>query len=222
MKYLSRTALVAVAVALGSAIVVTTAVAATTPEFKPVPSKHKFTAASSKAMEISLDGTGAMICRTAATVGEVTSAETIGKVIITYKECSYATVGPGSCPVHSLGAKEGEIVTGDLTGELGTVPTSEAPSGVGILLKGEHEKKWTTLVGTTCYGERVISGTAIAEIPVIGKKQTTNELVFPQENIFEIKLDSGKKGEGSLSFGYETGVIQAKEEVKFEEAIEVT
>lgn len=228
MRSKSRTGvLTLVAVFVCSAVAVASASAAL-PEFKPVPAKKKFTGTAPGAKIVFNNGTEVLECAKAATVGEVLSAKTIGKTIVTFTSCEYTTGGGSGCSVNSVGAKAGEIVTKPLVGELGTVKTTEAPSGVGLLLKPETEKVWTDLVEDRCWGANKITGSLAVEISTVGKKQITNKLVMSRatsgnrEAIREITLDSGKLENPELVMFSSTATLESTDELKFEEALEVT
>ena len=226
MRFKSRGMLLALAVLAMSALAVSAASAATLPEFKPVPTKKKFTSAGGAVVWTFNNGTETMTCSNSTAAGEVTGAKTLGKLVVKFTGCETSGTKAHGCPVTSAGAKEGEIVTKALSGELGTVPTNEATSGVGILLKPETEKKWATLVGNACTEETPLTGSLAAEVPTIGKKQATNKLVISDpsnsQKIKEIKLDSGKEAYPELVSWGTTLIVAATDEVAFEEALEVS
>jgi hypothetical protein len=220
-----RAALAAAVAILALSIVGASVASAATPEFKPVPTKKKFT--ESKLGTKFVYGTNSIECAGGTASGEVTGAHTIGKVIEKLTGCKTTGASKEGCNIESNGAALGEIVTQDLDGELGTVSTTEAASGVGLLLKAEAEKgRWTTLVANECTVETAVTGQLAAEVPVIGKKQTTNELVFgfkgSEQAIQEITLDSGKKVETELAMWSVSARMESAGELKFEEALEVT
>jgi hypothetical protein len=210
----------AVPAVLALAILAAGATAATLPEFKPVPTKKKFTA-TGKSVEWK-SGVTDMFCE-AATTGEITGARTVGKVKITWTDCTTDGSRGAGCKVNSVGAKEGEIVFSTLDGELGTT-TEAGATGVVILLKPESGKNLTTLVSNECTGEAKVSGDPVVEVATIGKKQTTNTFSFVAKYVENIKLDSGEIGEGGDLTGWLSSslLLEGKNEVKFEEALEVS
>jgi hypothetical protein len=203
----------------------------TRPEFKPVPAKKKFTIANLPKSALSFGGGGilfqAISCTTASATGEITGARTVGGVSLVFTGCTGDGNGGDGCPTRSVGAKEGEIVTKPLSGELGTVATKEATSGVGLLFTPTEKTKWFKLEGTRCNLEGTISGSLAAEVAVIGKKQTTNTLGFARatsegEKIKEITLDSGIVYPPEFeSFGTDAN-LENTDGITFEEALEVT
>lgn len=227
MKSVIRTVLVGglamLALNLASAGV---AAAATAPEFKPVPAKKKLRSTSGAVKWVFNNGTESVECAKSTMTGELTGARTLGKAVMVLSECTTSGSGGSGCAVNSVGAKAGEIVTKPLDGELGTVAVAEGPSGVGILLKPETAKIWATLATNSCLPELNITGSAAAEIAVIGKKQVTNGLVFSvpsgKQAIKAITLDSGKLEHPGLVMLGDTATMAGTDEVTFEEALEVT
>jgi hypothetical protein len=224
MRFFSRRALGALGMVLVvSAVVVSSAVAATTPEFKPVPSKKKFTDGSGEVV-FRLASGEYVACGKSSATGEITGARTIGKTVLKLTECKiHASAGGTSCPLKSVGAAEGEVVTADLDGELGTLKTTEAPSGVGLLLKYEGSKgSIAKLEKNACASETFLGGSFVGEIATVGKSQTTNKLVVSAHSSEPIDLDSGIEEISELEAWGSALTMAASDELKFEEAVEVT
>lgn len=227
MRLHSRGVLLTIIAVVAMSVVTAASASAALPEFKPVPTKKKFTSTSGTVTWTLGGGTEKMTCTKNTSTGELTGAKTVGKVVVTFTGCK--TTGTGGCDVKSVGAKTaGEIITKSLSGELGTVKTTEAASGVGLLLKPETGTIWTEIPSNSCIGESILSGSLAAEVATIGKKQATNKLVFGmsggKQAIRELTMDSGKLSEPEL---YGSGfwgplAIQKTDEVTFEEALEVT
>src|SRR5271167_4747729 len=140
----SRALLTLLAVLAVSAVGVSAAAAATLPEFKPVPTKKKFTGTGGKTTMLYGGGSWPRItCTASSTAGEIAGAKTVGAVTLTFTGCKVEVTGGGDyCVTSSIGAKNaGEMVIASLVGELGTVATTEAASGVGMLLKPEKGEK---------------------------------------------------------------------------------
>jgi hypothetical protein len=213
-------ALVAV-LALGA---VAASAASALPEFKPVPTKKQITGTGGS-VSLNWYSEGETIeCSKSTATGEITGARTIGKLAIIYTGCTSRDKEKSGCSVNSPGAKTGEIVVTTLVGELGTIATKEASSGVGILLKQESKShEWLEYEKNACLRnfELKIDGDAIAEIPVIGKKQLTNELVL-SSGIHKIKLDSGTEETAELELLSFSVAMKGVNELSFEEALEVT
>jgi hypothetical protein len=193
------------------------------PEFNPDPAKNQFTGTTGT-WEVKA-GNDIYACTKGTASGEIVGGRDVGNVLLTFTGCkSSANSGGSYRPLNSVGAKEGEIVSRALTGELGTVATKEAPSGVALLLKREAATKpsWWTLAGNGETIEATWQGSVAYEVPLIGKKQTTNKLVSHVGGITKIKLDSGVESEPEFNyFGIPVGWASTYD-LTFAEALEVT
>lgn len=195
------------------------------PEFKPVPTKKKLTGTSGTV--IFALPTTSISCSKSTAAGEITSASAASKLVITFTGCK-VTAGTCEAAVTSLGAKEGEIITKPLLGELGTVNTKEATSGVGLLLEAETKNTAiATFAASACLGEGKWYGNVAGEVTPIGKKQLTSKFVFKgtgaSENINEIIVKRGAVTP-ELEESWFGGIFSmtATDEATFEEALEVT
>jgi hypothetical protein len=207
------------------------AFAAGKPEFKPGKAE-KFTGKLSKTSWSANNGAIAMACTGGTGNGEILTATTAGKFVATFTGCVASGPDGNNCPARSAGQPEGQVVTEPLTAELGTVATSEAASGVGLLIgKASSEgiaTVWTYLEGNNCWPEEHdVRGDLAAEVKVIGKKQVSNELVFSKNGalynkIKKITLDSGKVVEPDLLWGSYRLSMEGLDELTFPEATEVT
>jgi hypothetical protein len=225
MRFKANSVLLALVAVFAMSAVTAAAASAVKPEFKPVPAKKKFTSTSGGVRWAM--GTESITCSSSTIAGEIASATLLGKVVVKFTGCKDPGASKSGCAISSLGAKEGEVVTKALKGELGTVKTSEAASGVGLLLEPETKSTGiATIEKTECRGETRLIGSLAAEIPTIGKKQSTNGLVFGvtggKSNIDHITLDSGKEMAPSLE-GWGTQLtVEMSDALTFEEALEVT
>jgi hypothetical protein len=222
MRLKSKSVLLALVAVFAMSAVVTAAASATTPEFKPVPTKKKFTVVQSGSAD-ALWGVNVSTCTKGTATGEITGARTVGDVVLVYTGCTASGETKSGCPLSSEGAKAGEVVIKPLSGELGTAE----PSGhVGLLLKPETKKVWTTFAGDECSFETEMSGSLAGLVQTTGKKQTTNKLEFNApsgvQEIRSFKLDSGTLEAPKLTVDTMTYGIAATDELKFEEAVEVT
>jgi hypothetical protein len=196
------------------------------PEFKPVPTKKKFTSASGAAL-IANEGYGNYIeCTKSSATGEITSARKLGKVIEVFTGCDGSGFGHRGCSTNSVGAKAGEIVTNPLSGELGLVAKGVG-TGVGLRLEAETGKSWFTLQGSECNIEAVVDGTLAAEVSPVGvgpvlKSKLTFQAGASGEEIKEITLDSDQVEKLELDYGAGRMYVVATDELTFEEALEVT
>jgi hypothetical protein len=215
-------------IAGGLALLVLSMVAAASasaalPEFKPVPTKKKFTGTSGTFTVKS--GFGIITCSKSTTAGEITSASTLGKVVVKFTGCKIENSANGeTCSMKSPTGKEGEVITTTLQAELGTVKTTEAPSGVGLWIKqegGEKSTKITTFEAPCATPTTsTVNGSLIGEVVTVGKNQLTNELVY-KEQIHKITVKGGTKTAEFSYLGDEWGVA-GSDALTFEEALEVT
>jgi hypothetical protein len=210
-------------VAMFAISAVATASASALPEFKPVPTKKKFTASAEKVILETPGFEQIVECTKSSITGEVTGARTVGNAIVTLTGCSAYDRGT-KCAFNSKGAKSGEIVTKPLKGELGTVAKAQAFSGVGLQF-GSETSEWYTQEGA-CVEKAVVEGDVAAEIGAPGNKSVTHELAFDlnekdQQKIKEITLDSGTLEEPELVWGAATQRVHAVYKLTFEEAVEI-
>jgi hypothetical protein len=229
MQRKSRGVLLALVAVFAMSAVTAAAASATTPEFKPVPAKKKFTATGGEAR---LEDKGLqyeITCTNSSASGEVTGARTVGGVVLVLTGCTGRGELGSGCPITTVGAKAGEIVTGALGGELGTVAKTQASSGVGLRFKRPEGKKTIfTIEESRCVGEEAaFSGSIAAEVSVVGKKQTTNKLAFALNSssgqaIEEITLDSGELEKPAFEDFASRVTLKNTDELTFEEALEVT
>ena len=167
-------------------------------------------------------------CKKDKDTGEITGTGTVGKVVVTFEECT-STKEAKECKTNSPGAKAGEIVTKELKGELGTVAKAEAASEVGLLLEPASGTEFVTLEKNECIIETKVTGKVAGEVTPVKKLQTTGKLEFKtvegkgeKQSIKKITTEAGKKEEPSLkAFGL-TATEETSDENTFEEAVEVT
>jgi hypothetical protein len=95
------------------------------------------------------------------------------------------------------------------------------PSGVGLYIKPARGTGWGTLNDTSCNWESSWTGSMAAEVKVLGKKQTSNELVFSKP-VKSMTLDSGKVVETGFNLFSTSLTIAGQDELTFPEATEVT
>lgn len=226
MKSVIRTALLgALAMLALSLATAGVAAAATKPEFKPVPTKKKFTSTAGGGTWKYLGGEK-IHCTNSSLAGEISSAQAVGKVLITWTGCTSINLKGEECAANSEGAKAGEIVTKPLSGELGTVAKGEAETGVGLLFKPESKKNWFLLQGNKCALGVAFAGTLAAEVEYVGVKKATNALIVEGAGeglkIKEITLDSGLVEKPRFE-AFDKGVtFDTVYELTFEEPVEIT
>ena len=135
----------------------------------------------------------------------------IGKVAVKYTGCVATTTTGCTEKFSSITGKTGEIVTNPIKGLLGTVKTTEAASGVGLLFEPETGKRFVTFAGTTVpctIPEATTNGNVAGEVTPINKLQETIKIVLVGaghvQNIREI-IVLGKKVNPELeAFGSES------------------
>lgn len=222
MKTKSTTVILALAAIFVLSAITTASASAALPEFKPVPTKKKFTSTSGSVYSDWNNGTEVWKCSKSTASGEITSATVLGKVVIKFTGCEATNTQNEKCSLKSPSGGAGEIVTGALKGELGTI---KGGSGVGLLL-GPESKKTVMSIEASCITGGAVTGDVAGEMQVIGKKQATNKLAFAtsagKDSITEITLDSGTKEKPSLKLGGGEGTFEAADSLTFEEALEVT
>jgi hypothetical protein len=237
MRLNSRGVLLALVAVFAMSAIAASAASAALPEFKPVPTKKKFTGSSGE-FTLTTPSSGAeFACSKSTTTGEITGASTVGKVVVKFTGCKYTSRGGGGwCPAQSTGAKAEEIVTEPLKGELGSVATTEAPSGAGLLLEPEGASGYLLVMAEVgksqeCEGtiETGMEGNIAGEIATVGKKQLTNKLVFthPVGGQAKLKKITVKRGSVKVKNTFiggslEEWVFGLTDETTFEEALEVT
>jgi hypothetical protein len=174
MRHKRTGVLLALLAVLAMSAVVTSAASAAAPEFKPA-TKQAFTGTSG-ALTIQNALGSTVTCSKQVSTGEITSATTVGGVVLTLTGCE--SPEQGGCKFNSEGAKNlGEIVTNALKGVLGTVKTSEAASGVGLLLEPASGSVWAKIEGT-CITDWTLKGNLAAEVTPIKTLSKTGKLVF--------------------------------------------
>jgi hypothetical protein len=218
MRRISVIGLALAAVFAMSAVAVATASAA--PEFlnkekKAVVKKH-FTGTSGKG-ELKA-GSIVVTCTADKDTGEISGTKKVANVVVTFTGCS---AEKEACKVKSPGAKEGEVKTNVLEGELGEVATSESATGVGLDLK-PASGSFVTLEGS-CILTTSVTGSVIAEVSPVKSLVTEGKLIYAEASGKQkIQKFVGGEKDTLSAFGFlEAREITSATE-KFEEAVEVT
>jgi hypothetical protein len=204
----SATSLVAVSVSSGSA------------EFTPS-TKQKFTSTSGSGT-LTLLGES-ITCSKDTSAGEVTSAATVGRVVGTFTGCK-AKKGEEECAINSAGAKEGEIVTKTLKGELGEVAASEAATRVGLLFEPETGSEVVKLAKVICSSEAAISGSIAGGASPTNSSQTTSKVIFgttsKHQAIRHLTVKGVSRSPSLEAFGL-AAIEETTEALLFEKAVEL-
>ena len=185
---LSRLAGLIFLVALTVNLMAAAVASAAAPEFSPGTLNQFKGESGSGALETS-EGTKPITCESDVNTGEITGPKTIGSVVVLFHGCK--SVEGSGCPIHSPGQTPGLIETHALVGELGSVKTTEAASGVGLLLSPASGTEFVTLEGTCLL---------LSPAPVVG---TLAGEATPVKN--------GASKDGKLVFVGSAGVQKIKE-----------
>ena len=146
---LSRLAGLIFLVALAVNLVAVSGASASAPEFHP--GTLSLFSGESGTGALQAGSTAAVECKSDLVHGFITGPKTVGSVIVVFHGCT--SKEKTGCQVKSENLPEpteggGLIVTHLLKGELGSVKTTEAASGVGLLLEPETGTAFVTLEGT--------------------------------------------------------------------------
>jgi hypothetical protein len=154
---------------------------------------------------------------------EISSEATASKITLALTGCK-ARKGSEECEAKSPGAKANEIDINPLKGELGTVATTEAASGMGILLEPESGSEWAKIEKSSCIGETVISGSIAAEITPVGEPESDDDMqlksVCSSEQVKTITVASGAVKPSLKMLGV-AATVETTIEDKFHEEIAV-
>jgi hypothetical protein len=163
-----------------------------------------------------MEGTETIKCSASTSSGEITSATTVGKVVVTFTGCE----DKGKKCKSSSGAAAGEIKTVSLKGELGEVASAEAASGVGELLTPESGSKYVSIESCTLFAVEV-TGSVIGEVTPINTLSTEGKLIYTEASKKQtIKKFVGGSTHELSAFG--SSGLETSNTVTFSKAIEVT
>jgi hypothetical protein len=221
MRLHSRGVLLTIISVLAMSVISVASASAALPEFKPVPSKKKFT--STSGVSTWAGGGETITCSKSSTSGEITSATTLGDVIVKYTGCTIKTPAGAKCAIKSRSGGKEEILMNSLEGELGTIVPKPANGEVGLLLQPEVKTTWAVLE-SECATDATLTGSLAGSVNVPdGKTGTlTYGVTGAGQNITEMKMDSGTVVKPKLSAFGAAWIIEATDSLKFEESLEVT
>jgi hypothetical protein len=196
------------AVALAISAMAATTAFASQPEFKPGTPVLFLLHSGPDTLEAS---TGEVItCTNDLGHGEINGPRTEGKLVITFHGCN-AKSGSSTCTVKSPGNTPGLITLDTIKAELGSVKTTEAASGVGLLLEPASGTAFATIQGN-CIVEAAVSGSIAGEIASVNKPSIDNKLVLAaskgSQAIKSITVLGSTKKPALLAFG---GLVSASE-----------
>jgi hypothetical protein len=196
------------------------------PEFNPGTAQSFTGTSGSGTLGDSLSET--ITCTKDSTKGEITGPRTVGNVVVTFTGCSGKKGSGGTpCTVKSVGGGTGEIVTKTLKGELGLVATSEAASGVGLLLEPSASAVFVEIESAPCATGASVEGKVAGEAtPIKGPSSKTGKLIFSgSAGVQKIKTITvlGKAEKPKLTaFGLVAASEETSEEITYTNAITVT
>ncbi len=198
-------------------------------------SSPEFVNAAKTGVKVSLTGTSGtsklttvgqeVTCATSSSTGEVTTnSGNASNVHVTFSTCT-GKKGATSCAAHSTG-KTNEIVTNTLKGALGTVKTTEAASGQGLVLSPASGSSFVKIEGT-CLSPTTTSveGSVAGEVSPLNKQQTTGKLVLSAPSgVQAIKsiTVAGTVQKPKLEAFTEEAAEESSDSIKFGEALTVT
>jgi hypothetical protein len=163
-----------------------------------------------------MEGTETIKCTGSTSSGEITSATTVGKVVVIFTGCENKSKKCKS----SSGAAAGEIKTVSLKGELGEVASTEAASEVGELLTPESGSKYVSIESCTLIPIEV-TGSVIGEVTPIHSLSTKGKLVYTEASKKQtIKKFVGGSTHELTAFG--SSGLETSNEVTFSKEIEVS
>jgi hypothetical protein len=196
---------------------------ASAPEFNPGTATALTTKTGTALLETA--STSPVSCKESVTTGGITGVKTVGNLKVTFTGCS-STEKTG-CSVKGGGGGTGTIITSTLDGELGTVSTTEAASGVGLLLLPTTGTVFVTIEGTCLIASpSPVDGSVAGEASPISVKSTTGKLVLTgSKGVQAIKSINilGATVEPKLkALGLLASSESATGEVKYATAVEVS
>jgi hypothetical protein len=183
-----KTLVCLVAVFAMSAMVASAAFADVGQELTKATASEKFTGKSGIG-KLSVPKAGITItCETDANGGQTSATKpttNVEKVVVTFKNC-VAEKGGAKCKVNSPGAKEGELITSSLKGELSEVSKGTVDEAAALLLEPEEAAKgFVTIAKTECNPETKVTGSIAGEVTQPAKPSKTVNVDF--------KVSAGKQ-----------------------------
>jgi hypothetical protein len=175
------------------------------------------------------DAAGASItCSQGTGSSEVTGPRSTGVLVVTFTGCTgKETESESPCTVKGAGAKNsGEIVTNTLKTLLGLVATSEATSGIGLLLEPAAGHTWFTVAKATCTTEGALEGTLAGEVTSLIEEGKTLEIGFlgktGSQRIKKITVPPGEEKPSLKAFGVVNTSDEGAEALTFEKTVKLS
>ena len=144
--------------------------------------------------------------------------------MVTFTGCS--SPEKGGCSVDSPGAGSGKVLTSTLDGELGSVKTTEAKSGVGLYLLPTSGTEFVELLGTCLkVNDAKVEGTIAGEANTVKTKSLVGSLTFKGskgvQSIKEINVLGHILKPGLTAFGVVGASETTTELLDYEKDVEV-
>lgn len=152
--------------------------------------------------------------------GTIANVHLVGPFSIKYNGCKSFVTPTTMCPVNSLGAGEGEIVTLTVHGLLGLV----LPNGAaGLLVLPTAGARWFTLAGNNCTTENALTGSVAGLIPAsqIGLQVLDLLASFIPADITKIDTLNGLVEPQLTLFG-ETATLSTLEHLEWHQEVEIS
>lgn len=194
--------------------------AASEPEIVVLPSS-KHDRGKSGLTTIKAGTVATLFCKSDDTLGFIKGKKFVGNYFIVGLNCKE----PGNakiCTAKSVGASEGQIVTNQLKGELGTI---KGGTGTGLLLEPESGV-FVTLAENACAIETSIEGGLIGEVTPINRSQSTDKFIYSssggKQALSKITIGGVEKTKVLKGFGLVEVVAEGSEEQEFSGATEIS
>lgn len=222
-KHLVKTLGLALAAVLALSAV-SVASASALPEFVPS-TKQTFTSVSGAGELVS--GGSTIKCTADTNTGEITGANTVGKVVVKFTKCTVKILFTFPCKTKNAPNAE-EIITKPLVGTLGYI--NKAEKTVGLKLKPEAGEEYTE-GEIECAGQNIrVKGAVIGKVTPVNTSSTTGTLTFtnsgtkqvPEEIEISGTVETGIHLVSSLNGGtFEASAEKTTDEITFTNAVEV-
>jgi len=169
-----------------------------------------------------LKGTEEIKCEGGSSSGTISGASTVSSVLVDFTGCYKGTEKKESTLCHSKGQTGSSILTVHLSGSLGSVETSEAASGVGLLLAPASGTEYTSVEHCTSSPSHV-TGSVIGEVTPVNTLSSIGHLIYEKnsgnEKLQKIMSFIGGPEDKLTAFG--PSAIKVSNEITFSEEIKV-
>jgi hypothetical protein len=158
--------------------------------------------------------------------GYVSGPHLLTRVSVTFHECIAINESNEGCTAKSTGATPGSILLNTLKAELGSIKTSEAGSGVGLLFEPETGTELATLEAR-CTSESRLTGSVAGEVLPVKQAVFTLKVPFNVvrsglQTIREIAVLGTRKTPSLTAFGGFTSSLKTTELMKIVTTVEVS